>query len=102
MKRVYITPVFKKKDPLSKGNYRPVNVFPRVSKILGKLIQNQIIGYIKNLLSPYLCNYRRGFSTKSVLLQLIEKWKKAINNKGFGGTVLMGLSKTFDTTNMTI
>ena len=102
MKRVYITPVFKKKDPLSKGNYRPVNVFPRVSKILGKLIQNQIIGYIKNLLSPYLCNYRRGFSTESVLLQLIEKWKKAINNKGFRGTVLMGLSKTFDTTNMTI
>ena len=34
-----ITPVFKKKSPLDKANYRPVSVLPPVSKIYEKLLQ---------------------------------------------------------------
>ena len=33
------------------------------------------------------------------LLPLIEKWKKVLDNKGFGGAMLMDLSKAFDTIN---
>ena len=49
------------------------------------------------LLSPYLCGYRKGFSTGLALLPLIEKWKKVLLNKGFGGAVFMDLSNAFDT-----
>ena len=34
-----------------------------------------------------------------VLLCLIERWKKIFDDKGFGETVLMDLSKAFDTLN---
>ena len=34
-----------------------------------------------------------------VLLSLIERWKKIFDDKGFGETVLMDLSKAFDTLN---
>ena len=92
-----ITPAFRKKDPLiNKENYRPVSVLPGISKIFEKLMQ--INDYINNFLSPYLHRYRKGFTTK-LALSLIEKWKKVLHNKGFGGTVLMHLSKAFNTIN---
>ena len=33
------------------------------------------------------------------MLALTENWKKVVDNKGFGGAVLMELSKAFDTIN---
>ena len=39
LKLAVITPVFKKKDPFNKENYRPVSVLPCISKNFKKLIQ---------------------------------------------------------------
>ena len=44
-----------------------------------------------------MCGYRKGFSSEHALLSLIENWKKVLDKKGFGGAVLMDLSKAFDT-----
>ena len=60
-------------------------------------MQKQIRGYINNYLSPYLCGYRKGFSSQQALMSLIENWKRVLDKKGFGGAVLMDLSKAFDT-----
>ena len=90
-----ITPVFKKKNPFHKVNYRPVSVSPSISKVFEKLMQKQISGYINNYLSPYLCGYRKGFSSQQALMSLIENWKRVLDKKGFGGAVLMDLSKAF-------
>ena len=59
--------------------------------------QKIIIGYFRNYLSPYLCGYRKGFSSQQALVSLIENWKRVLEKKGFGGAVLMDLSKAFDT-----
>ena len=99
LKLADITPFFKKKDPLNKENYRPVSFLPSISKILEKLMQKQINGYTSNFLSPYLCGYRKGFSTQLALLSSTEKWKNALDNKSFGGAALMDLSKALDTKN---
>ena len=55
--------------------------------------------YVHNFLSPYLCGYRKGFSTQQALLSLIEKWKNILVKKGYRRAVLMDLSKAFDTLN---
>ena len=99
MKLADITPVFKKKDPLKKENYRPASVLFAILKIFERLMQKQIVGYMKNLLSPYLCAYRKKFNTQQALLALIENWKKVLDNKSLGGAVLMDLSKAFSTIN---
>ena len=62
-------------------------------------MHKQISFYIDQFLSPYMCGYRKGFSTQHALLSLIEKWKKVLDNKGYGGAMLMDLSKAFDTIN---
>ena len=45
------------------------------------------------------CRLGKGFRTQYALLSLIERWKKILDEKAFGGAVLMDLSKTFDTLN---
>ena len=68
LKLAEITPVFKKKNPLHRVNYRPVSVLSGISRVFGKLAQKQISAYISNYLSPYLCGYRKGFTSQQSLL----------------------------------
>ena len=88
-----VTPVFKKENPLKSKNYRPVSVLPVVSKILERIMHKPMSLHVDNFLSPYLYGYRKGFSTQQALLSLIEKWKNILDKKGYGGAVLMDLSK---------
>ena len=46
-----------------------------------------------------MCGYRKGFSAQQVLLSLVETWEKVLDRKGYGGAVIMDLSKVFDTIN---
>ena len=57
LKLTDIALVFKKKIPLDN---RPVSILPHISKIYEELLQKQINNYIENILSPYLCGYRKG------------------------------------------
>ena len=70
LKNADVTPVFKKNNPLSKENYRPVGGLP----IFEKLMQNQINPHIKSFLSPYLWCYRKGFNSQHALISLIERF----------------------------
>ena len=94
-----VSPVFKKKDKTFVKNYGPVRVLPTVSKIFERIMQKQISDYIGKFLSPFLCGYRKGFSTQYALLTLIERWKFCLDKQGFAGALLMDLSKAFDTIN---
>ena len=94
-----ITPVFKKDNPTKGKNFRPVSVLPRFSKIFERLMHKQVSYYIDQFLSPYMCVYRKGFSTQHALFSIIEMWEKVLDNKRYGGAVLMDLSKAFNTIN---
>ena len=53
----------------------------------------------KKYIYIYLCGCREGFSTQQALLSSIKKWKIVLDSIGYGGAVLMDLSKAFDTFN---
>ena len=89
----------KRDDSTLAKNYRLVSVLPCVSKIFGKTMQKQIFQYIEKFLSPFLCGYRRGFSSQTALLGLVEKWKASLDKNGYARAVLMDLLKAFDTIN---
>ena len=74
-------------------------MLPAVSKNFERIIQKPIAYFINAKLFPYMCGYRKGFSTQYALIALIEKWKNSLDNHGYAGSVLMDLSKAFDTIN---
>ena len=97
LKLADITPVFKKKNPTLAENYRPVSVLPTVSKVFEQIIQKQLSTHTERFRSPYLCGYRKGFSSQFAFISLTEKWSKYLDKKGHTGPVLVDLSKAFDT-----
>ena len=99
LKLADITPILKKDDSMLAKNYIPVSVLPCVSKIFERIMQKQLFQYVEKFLSPFLCGYRKGFSTQTALLGLAEKWKASLDKKGYCAAVLMDLSKAFDTIN---
>ena len=94
-----VSPVFKKDDPLKTKNYRPVSVLPAVSKISERLVHKQMSLHVDRFMSPYICSYQKGFSTRLALISLLENWKIVLDRKGYAGALLMDLSKAFDTLN---
>ena len=99
LKLADIIPIFKKKDPLSQENFRPVNIRSHMSKVFERLIYKQIDNFIKNKLSVKLCGFRKNHNTQYSLISMLEKWKASLDNGKYVDVIFMGLSKAFDTVN---
>ena len=68
---------------------------PVVSRVFERLLHKQMSFHVEKYLSPYLCDYPKGFSTQQALLSLLERWKNILDRKGYGGAGLMDLSIAF-------
>ena len=97
LKYADLTPVHKSEDTTNKKNYRNISLLPAISKIFERFLHTQIVTYMEEFLSPFLCGYRKGYSAQYALLALFEKWRISLDNGGYGGGILMDLSKGFDT-----
>ena len=62
-----IAPLYRKDDNTDKTNYRPISIISSISKIFERLMFKQITTYVSNLLSPYLCGFRKGYNVQHVL-----------------------------------
>ena len=88
-----VTPVFKKDDNINKENYRPISILPVISKIFERLMFQQMSSFVDNVISPYLCGFRKGYSTQHALLLLMNKINKSLDLKQKVGLMMMDLSK---------
>ena len=93
-----VLPLHKKLSVLERKNYRPVAILSPLSKILEKIIYEQIYSYFTSnkLLHPSLHGYRKNRSTLTALLQMYEQWVQAAHQGKVSGAVLLDLSAAFD------
>ena len=96
MKRAEVAPVFKKQDALLKKNNRPVNVLPTLSKLFEKLLETQLSDFFENIFNCLMSAYRKRYNCQDVLLKLVESWRHDLDNKNSVGSVMMDLSRAFD------
>ena len=68
LKKSEVTPVFKKGDPTSKTDYRPVSTLSNFSKIFEKLIYLQLNNYMQNKFSVYLTGFWKNHGTQHAFL----------------------------------
>ena len=97
-KRVKIIPLHKKEDFLNPKNYRPVAIVPIFSKILERVIYNQIVNYLEQhkLIHPNHHAYRAGHNTTTALIQMYDVWLTALESQELAGVCFLDMSAAFD------
>ena len=94
-----MTPVFNKEDELNKENYRPVSVLSHASKIFERIVFNQMNLFLESRFSSLLAGFCKEHSTQNALINMIEKWKHALDKGKKVGTTFMDIFKAFDIPN---
>uniref|UniRef100_A0A8C2IBW3 Reverse transcriptase domain-containing protein n=1 Tax=Cyprinus carpio TaxID=7962 RepID=A0A8C2IBW3_CYPCA len=97
-----IVPIFKRGDPHSASNYRPISILPIVSKVAEKLMAAQITNYLNNssfALHPMQFGFRANFSTEMANCYFTEKVKSLLDKGRVVGVVFLDLRRAFDTVN---
>ncbi len=61
-KHAIVTPLFKEGDPIDIGNYKPISLLPVFSKVIEKIVANQLVQYTEH--HSFLSNTQHGFRPK--------------------------------------
>ena len=96
-KYALVVPLYKKGDPNCVSNYRPISLLPIISKILEKILANQLTHYVESnkLLSDSQHGFRPKLSTETALTVITDKLYDNIDNKKISLLTLCDLSKAF-------
>ena len=94
----YVNPFYKSGDRGDVANYRPISILPILSKVLEKIVANQLIDFLEsnNLLSESQHGFRPRLSTETALMKVTEKIYDNIDKKNISLLLLLDLSKAFD------
>ncbi|KAK3569841.1 hypothetical protein QTP86_005854 [Hemibagrus guttatus] len=102
-KKARVIPILKKPalDPSDISNYRPVSLLSLLSKILERVVCNQLSDYLmqNNLHDPNQSGFKAAHSTETALLAVTEKLHAARLAKLSSVLILLDLSAAFDTVN---
>ena len=81
------------------GNYRPISVLPAVSKVMERILYDQLYDYLTKfqLLNDCQFGFCNSHSTATALLDCTNSWYMNIDKKLFNLVVLIDLKKAFDT-----
>ena len=100
-KTASVTPLLKKKglDRDDIANYRSISNLPTISKIVERFFQSRLIAHVEQSSSfnRFQSAYRRGHSTETALLRMLNDVYHAADNKSQTLLIQLDLSAAFDT-----
>ena len=93
-----VIPLHKKQCILDKRNYRPVSLLSPLSKVLEKIVYEQLYDHFNknNIFNENLHGYRENRSTLTALLTMYDRWVSAADSGQISGAVFLDLSAAFD------
>lgn len=96
--RASVTPIYKKGDKLSPENYRPISLTSTVSKVLEKIICEQLVQFAlaNNIIPPQQHGFVPGRSTMTNLLTCMNDWTKCLDRNIPVDILYLDFSKAFD------
>ena len=101
MKNAVVKPTLKKDDadPDNLKNYRPVSNLPAISKLLERVILDQLNKHLaeNNLHCPVQSGYRPNHSCETLLVRMTDDILKEVQSDNIVIVVLLDLSAAFDT-----
>ena len=93
-----VVPLHKKDEVIYPKNYRPVSLLPVISKVLERVIFDQMINYLEanHLLHPSHHGFRSKHSTVTALIEMYDQWIEAFEKDEVSAAVMLDLSAAFD------
>ena len=93
-----VLPLHKKECKLEPKNYRPVSILSPVSKVLERVVYNQVYDYFSNnqLFHSSMMGFKKIRSTLTALLQMYDRWVSSAESGKVNGVLLLDLSAAFD------
>ena len=96
-----VTPIFKSGAVTELGNYRPIAVISPFSKVLERLVYQQLVSFLEKqcLLFNFQFGFRKGYLTEYAILETLENLNSATDDEKVTCAIFLDFSKAFDTIN---
>jgi hypothetical protein len=93
-----VRPIPKVPQPQHVSDFRPISILPCLSKVLERVILNQIQEFVasKNLLSEFQSGFRAGYGTDTAMLKVVHDLATAMDKGEASIIVSLDLRKAFD------
>jgi len=97
-KTAIICPLPKVKHPSYLSDYRPISILCSVSKAFERIVADQIKLYLEvnDLFDPCQAAYRRGFSTQTALIKVLDDVRQAADLRKITVAIFFDFTKAFD------
>ena len=97
----YITPVYRSGSVYGPGNYRPIAIISSFSKVLEKLVYDQLASFLEkqSILFEFQFGFRKGHYTEHAILETIDNFKTALDHNMLTCGIFLDFSKAFGTIN---
>ena len=94
-----VTPIYKSGERSIFDNYRPISIPNILSKVVEKVVSEQIIDFLEenNLLYEHQYGFRRNRCTQDAVLHLHDHIRQKMSDKNLTGALYIDLRKAFDT-----
>ena len=94
-----VTPIFKSGSKSEANNYRPISVISVFSRILERIVHDQVYEYLKanKVLTMSQSAFQKLCSTITSLIDSTDYWYENIDHKQFNLATFLDLKKAFDT-----
>ena len=99
LKKAKVVPIFKSGDDTLFTNYRPISLLPSTSKVVERVIFNQLYAYFETngLFYGSQYGFRKRHSTEFAALELVDKLLNMMDKGQVPLGIFLDLSKAFDT-----
>ena len=93
-----IVPILKKGNPLKVNNYRPISHTSTISKVMERIINDNILSHLStnNLIGRHQFRFQKQCSTITKLIDCYSDWSSAINDGSSVDVIYLDYAKVFD------
>lgn len=97
-KKARVLPIPKIRNPESCNDYRPINIVSICSKVLERLMNNQMLNHINNehLLSDNQSGFRQRHNTTTHILDILHEIRQAVDHHRLAVLISLDFSRAFE------